>query len=233
MSDVRDRKRGLTGCEAPGCDRTNWSAGLCSTHYQRNRRGQRLDGFDHVAMSRELATVMPCVAHGCDRPISNVRRGVCDVHYQRIRENDSYAKRGRAHLLLPRVTPTEKKCNTCGEVKPTSAFGRYAKNVDGLLGRCTPCRTAYNRDRNYKLRGKYDLSNQEYLAMVEAQGGLCAICGANGSANRVHGKLYVDHCHDSGKVRGLLCHGCNVSIGWMKDDPERLEAAAAYLRERG
>jgi hypothetical protein len=72
------------------------------------------------------------------------------------------------------------------------------------------------------LRYEYGLTLEQYDAMLEAQGGACAVCGATGT-------LVVDHDHASGSVRGLLCDSCNVGIGRLKDDPAVLALAVAYL----
>jgi hypothetical protein len=64
--------------------------------------------------------------------------------------------------------------------------------------------------------------------MLAAQGGGCAICGAPESEQR-HGVLRVDHCHATGRVRGLLCEGHNLAIGHFSDDPLTLRLAAEYL----
>lgn len=69
----------------------------------------------------------------------------------------------------------------------------------------------------------YGISREEYEQKYENQGGLCAICG---SAEAV---LEVDHCHDTGAIRGLLCGFCNRGIGNFKDNACRLRNAAAYL----
>ncbi len=69
----------------------------------------------------------------------------------------------------------------------------------------------------------------EFDAMLGAQNGGCGICGApisNGGRG-----THVDHCHDSGAIRGLLCRLCNVGLGQFKDSPALLRAAAAYLEE--
>ncbi len=64
----------------------------------------------------------------------------------------------------------------------------------------------------------------EYMVKVEHQHGMCAICGKYfGDA------LVIDHCHESGKFRDLLCFHCNVAIGHMRDDPQTALAAAMYL----
>ena len=62
--------------------------------------------------------------------------------------------------------------------------------------------------------------------MVEDQQCKCKICG-----NKPQKPLHVDHCHETKKVRGLLCHQCNVALGHMNDDPQRLEKAISYLNE--
>jgi hypothetical protein len=60
--------------------------------------------------------------------------------------------------------------------------------------------------------------------MLAAQGGKCAICRTSETI-----KWYVDHCHVTGKVRGILCHHCNLMLGMSRDDPQVLQAAIAYL----
>lgn len=63
--------------------------------------------------------------------------------------------------------------------------------------------------------------------MLSAQGGTCAICKSPDPKGK--GKFHVDHCHSTGRVRGLLCHACNLALGHMHDDPVRLREAALYL----
>jgi len=74
-----------------------------------------------------------------------------------------------------------------------------------------------------------------FAALLEKQGGGCAICGrtkvTNGRWISTHAKdLHVDHDHETGQVRGLLCNQCNVSLGLMDDEPDRLIRAAEYLK---
>lgn len=76
----------------------------------------------------------------------------------------------------------------------------------------------------YQLKRFYGLSAEQFACMREKQGGCCAICGASQK------QLVVDHCHDTGRVRELLCHSCNRGIGMLADSHERLQAAADYLR---
>ena len=74
---------------------------------------------------------------------------------------------------------------------------------------------------NYKIRPA------DYWRMHEDQSGRCALCSEPERGKR--GMLHVDHDHATGRVRGLLCHHCNVALGHFRDDPVRLQAAIAYL----
>lgn len=80
----------------------------------------------------------------------------------------------------------------------------------------------------WALRRRYGISLADFNALLEGQGGRCAICRT--STPPVRGWT-VDHCHDSGRVRGVLCFNCNVAIGHLKDDPAVAEAAAQYLSD--
>lgn len=77
----------------------------------------------------------------------------------------------------------------------------------------------------------YGITAKDYADMYEKQEGLCAICGGEGfTMKKMHTlKLVVDHCHTTGKVRGLLCHNCNRALGLMKDSIKNLGAAMEYL----
>jgi hypothetical protein len=82
--------------------------------------------------------------------------------------------------------------------------------------------------RENMLRYTYGITQAEVDALIEAQGGLCAICG--GERNGPGTRLHIDHCHDTGKVRGMLCAKCNTAIGLLDNDPDRAELVARYLR---
>jgi hypothetical protein len=75
------------------------------------------------------------------------------------------------------------------------------------------------------LRWRYGLTGVEFEAMWLRQSGACAVCRSPFDASSPH----VDHDHGTGRVRGLLCFGCNSGIGLLGDDPERVRRALAYL----
>lgn len=93
--------------------------------------------------------------------------------------------------------------------------------------------------RRYFVKKRYGITTEQYDLMLGSQGGVCAICkefpehGGYGNSGRKHiqGHLAVDHDHETGAVRGLLCRKCNLILGNADDDSDRLRAAAAYLDE--
>ena len=93
----------------------------------------------------------------------------------------------------------------------------------------------YARIRHKQLMSDYGISYEQYLAMEEEQGGCCSICERpkeDCQRRTKYGKvraLEVDHCHKTGKIRGLLCASCNTTIGHMEDDTHRLRKAINYL----
>lgn len=139
-----------------------------------------------------------------------------------------------------RLETTTERCLVCRIEKTYDEFNRDARRKGGLFPYCKECRrvlrrTRYREDRAYSheraVRKNYGLTANDYGAMLEAQGGTCAICGVSASDIVYKSKrLQVDHCHASGKVRGLLCAGCNRGLGSFKDDPELLRSAMKYLR---
>ena len=88
-------------------------------------------------------------------------------------------------------------------------------------------------ENNRKLNERYGITSEKYSEMLDEQKSRCAICGNKETArhnrsNKIQ-KLAVDHCHKTGKVRGLLCQDCNRGIGKFHDDTIRLQKAIEYL----
>ena len=99
---------------------------------------------------------------------------------------------------------------------------RNFRQSQGIKQFRLPTMSALERNR----KSKYGISPQDYLKMLQSQNGACAICGD------VKTKYVIDHNHKTGKVRGILCHACNVGIGNLKDNSELLKKAAGYIKSK-
>jgi hypothetical protein len=84
---------------------------------------------------------------------------------------------------------------------------------------------------NKHLETTYGISLDDYNAILAVQDHKCAGCGVDASKAQ-RSKLYVDHCHDTGKVRGLLCQHCNTALGMVKDSIETLSSLISYLKQQ-
>lgn len=115
----------------------------------------------------------------------------------------------------------DKECKTCKQVfTPTNPCNIY----------CSPkCK---GKNSYYMLN--YGITDADLARMKEEQDHKCYLCGSEGfviGKNNHSEKLAVDHCHDTGKVRRLLCPNCNRALGLFKDNPDVLRKAANYLEE--
>lgn len=129
-----------------------------------------------------------------------------------------------------------KVCTVCEQTLPLTDFYVRRASADGLQASCKACndkrRKAYHharpdRVRGYKLRANFGISLDQYNEMLVAQRSRCAICRTDSPGGR--GTFHVDHDHVTGRVRGLLCHGCNTGLGLFGDSPTRLLQAATYV----
>jgi hypothetical protein len=85
-------------------------------------------------------------------------------------------------------------------------------------------------ERNRKLIARYGITQSDYQIMLAEQNFSCAICNSVYSGRVGSFYFVVDHCHETGRVRGLLCHRCNISLGRISDSVEWLQAAIYYLQ---
>jgi hypothetical protein len=129
----------------------------------------------------------------------------------------------RESVETGRVEPTTSTCCICNETKDDSDF--YVK--DRSTGRrdttCKRCRIIQQRERTL------GVTDDDYWKMYRAQKGRCGIC-----LRRLYSRRYkafcVDHDHDTGEIRGLLCHNCNRALGMFRDDVEALQRAQAWVK---
>ena len=127
------------------------------------------------------------------------------------------------------------ECKKCSDNLPLDNFyfnknGKYKKqNV------CKKCMNIYDykTDKNSKLKRAYGITFDEYEELLSKQDKKCAICGIdnNGKYRNTPRAFAVDHCHTTGKIRGLLCSDCNTGIGLLKDNINFLQSAIKYLNK--
>jgi hypothetical protein len=159
---------------------------------------------------------------------------------------------GSARIFVIKIfVMTEKICSSCKKLKPLEAFYKESRVKDGHMRRCKICHglaTAKYRTQNPEVYRKaslkywnkcseakrhtawlkrYGLSKEEYEIMFKKQNGLCLICKKQCSSGQ---NLSVDHCHRTGKVRGLLCKKCNTALGMLEDNIQYFETAILYLK---
>lgn len=130
-----------------------------------------------------------------------------------------------------------KYCTSCKRSKKIEMFGKRSASADGLMIRCKACVSKANAkykaknpeaQRTSHLKVKYNLTPEEYQRIDTLQEGNCSICGKHKSVFGM--ALAVDHNHDTGQLRGLLCINCNNGLGKFHDDIILLERAVQYLR---
>jgi hypothetical protein len=135
----------------------------------------------------------------------------------------------------------KKTCTKCKVEKPLDEFSQYTeKGVKKHRARCKPCRNDDQKERYkenpdthraYLYKAKYGITLEDYDRLLALQNGRCAICPSTEPGGQ--GRFHIDHNHETGKVRALLCHRCNTGLGLFSDNPEILIKAAQYLYTNG
>lgn len=145
-------------------------------------------------------------------------------------------------------------CTKCKTEQPDENFPRAYSQVKGKKytegkrrGRSSHCKICvYSRTKNWSkinpkkykdglrkrhLRNKYGITPQQYEQKLKIQNGRCAICNCDENSKKLSHKYFcVDHCHKTGKVRELLCNGCNSLLGHAEDNIEILKQSIRYLK---
>lgn len=160
-----------------------------------------------------------CAKCGIELDISNFNKhnGTRDRLYPYCKACRRELEQIRKASVNNPISVTEKICGRCKASKPSDAFSRNRYASDGLGYMCREC------DKLNKKARYYGLSPEAYNKMLTIQDNKCCICEC------VMDEPHVDHCHENGKVRGLLCTRCNVLIGMAKDKTQTLASAIEYL----
>lgn len=146
------------------------------------------------------------------------------------------------------MTPEQKQCQSCGEIKYKSQFHKRKNIKSGVRSYCKLCeykKLKAHREENptksqkarliNKLKYRYNISYERYQELEKATNNTCYICGDKETAINSKGErrmLSVDHDHKTGEVRGLLCHRCNAGLGYFRDNISLLKTAVDYLGDR-
>jgi len=145
-------------------------------------------------------------------------------------------------------------CTKCKKEKPASEFYKAKGMKSGRHSYCKACHKVWN-DNKYKkdkvkvlatnkrwadnnldkrrdiaFRYSYGITLEDYDRMFAEQRGVCKICGADQKGTAGQQRLAVDHCHATGKVRGLLCVSCNTMLGKIETNPSLLDNIKEYLK---
>lgn len=144
----------------------------------------------------------------------------------------------------------EFRCPRCREIKPRQEYHNTTRGRGTSPRRrpyCRECQATYmveyrkqkkrnNPEEYFKQQRKenvarYGITTEDYQMMFNGQNGKCLICNSlpNGTGKK-NGRLFIDHCHENGNIRGLLCHHCNAGLGAFKHNPELLLKAIEYLK---
>lgn len=212
------------------------SGSVCQVHWWRMKKH---GSYDKPSRKRYGIT---CRAEGCEKERDG-RHSVCPMHRSRLSRYKS--------LEVPVIEYPEgivHECKVHGYITREQAY----KNRKTEHFSCVLCRRENDRkffennphiDRDsykhhyYIKNGKVKLLKEDYEKMYNKQGGVCAICknpettSHNSYRTEKTKRLAIDHSHVTKKIRGLLCQGCNVSLGGFKDSIDILKAAILYLEE--
>jgi hypothetical protein len=146
-----------------------------------------------------------------------------------------------------------KVCSRC-KVEKEAKFFNYDKHHNRIRSVCKECSNERNKEwinnnkekyyekkkenyhknkdkiRWYSVKSKYGITREDYEQMLKNQNGKCAICDTEEAKHWETNNLLIDHCHKSGKVRGLLCNNCNTALGLVDDKIEVLKRMIKYLK---
>jgi hypothetical protein len=130
-----------------------------------------------------------------------------------------------------------KKCYKCQIEQDLNCFSKDKATKHGYSSRCKKCSkelyALWRKENHEAIKKKdrithyvrsYNLTEEQVSALVENRNGVCKVCS-------LFLPLVVDHCHTTGKVRGLICSSCNSVLGYAKDNKKTLENAIKYLED--
>jgi predicted nucleic acid-binding Zn ribbon protein len=185
-----------------------------------------------IRLKEQQDTFPPCELEDCERPRRTAGARWCEAHYIR------WYRHGDPRARVSTAREPNGKCFHCGGSAPKRKIfcsplcsTRDRIGADFQLRSCPVCdatvRFTHQKCAETASRARqYGLTIEQFREMRDKQAGACAICG--GLATTLH----IDHCHSTGRVRGLLCPMCNTGLGQFQDDVQRMMLAITYLQRQ-
>ena len=207
------------------CDGMVVARDLCATHY---KRWQRYGDPEKDNTPEDWGQRRKHLLYDSWRATARVKAGRCESWDDFWKFVDDIGERPTPTHIIQRKDSK----------KPFSLENCYWKErlISGSTG-AEDGRKSRKRakgvNKHQSLKKQFGIGLPEYQEMLEAQNGVCAICENHETRRNPDGSyrlLAVDHCHESQKIRGLLCTGCNTGIGLFRDNPEYLAKAIEYLK---
>lgn len=199
-------------CSFVPCGRAARTKGMCLGHYGQLHRGEELRPISSGRTQSERWAAMTPEEKA--KRLAPMRQGQMQPRTEEHARRISESLRAR-YAVEPLKLPDSRSCRGCGrEFRPNSGSHFYCE---------VPCRAL-----TYRLK-RFGMSRAEWNRLASDQDGRCALCGHRERGWNFGVGLVIDHCHKTGRPRGLLCGDCNTAIGRFGDDADRLRAAADYL----
>ena len=224
-------------CKVIGCKSAGRARGYCTKHYQRWRIQGELEPMR--LKGRGAREKHPLYRKWCSLRfhrknklcqewqddfwafadcVKTKPKGVLRLSFQALDDSKPIGP-GNWHWRIPATNGTPKAKRHRDYIRE---YDRKARREDPFA------------QKKYHLRWNHGVTQEWYVSTLEKQDNACAIC-KNPEDKKIQGRvlsLAVDHCHETGEIRGLLCSNCNRGIGHLKHDPKILAAAIDYLTNR-
>lgn len=230
-----EKRKTAEQCSVDGCDRLVVAHGLCRPHYER----QLYHGHIDPTRPKDWGGRSAHPLYGTWKMIRR-RRGKVDICNEWLSDfwqfaKDMGEKPSSSHVFRRRDNSKPYRPDNCYWAKKEIS-GIRAKSTKEYMRLWHKQYRVNNPEkyRNYELKRRTGISAAEFDRFYKEQNGKCAICRkaevALHPTTQKPRALAVDHCHEKGVIRGLLCSKCNTGIGSLNHDPKLLERAIEYLR---
>lgn len=221
-------------CSVSGCEDFVVSKGLCDKHRKRLLR----HGHVRLIRASDWGSREKHPLYGTWHQIkrTRTRSSICEEWIEDFWSfvRDVGEKPGEK-FSLRLIDPNEQYCKKNCEWKERTITKRNDETTKQYRARYQRVHRAINPEKHhgYSLKKTYKITREIFVNLFKKQGGVCAICGNAELRINPHTRkprnMAIDHCHNTGTIRGLLCTDCNTAIGLMKDSVENLQRAIDYL----